>query len=307
MKGRNSLVTVLALFLIAGMVSAAEDTSESTIDIEISAETSVNVDPYAFAYTGVTPGTLADNSSEANNYYAFQIENIGSNNITDVWANVSQPADSPFATGDPTEYDAGNFIQLANDTGAGFWFVDRVEFPEVNTLVYLTDPNGAIPPAEADYTYGRIRNADQEYFWMIDNSSGVCDTSAIAAYIGNTPHNKTQSGTIDFSGADFQTLSFTEEGDWGVDTIDGGPLTGYCFAAYTDCTQIRLWKYNADAPGGGVGEPCVATPKYLQEDTRDGNLTSGDSVVVYIKLAVPLGVPVGPVTQGMLTIIASDA
>ncbi|MFH1834966.1 MAG: hypothetical protein ABH851_02125 [Methanobacteriota archaeon] len=237
----------------------------------------------------------------------MQIENIGSHNISKVWFNATYPESNPFATGEISD-DSANFVVLANESATvddEYFFINRKEYNETRSLVYLTDPNGVIPPA-ADWMYGRFRNASDEFFWMI-NKSDVCNKTK-NLYIGDLSHKKSSSGTIDFSGSGVVTIALAENGAYGVGDIDSGNLTGYCVAVNATCDNIFLYKWNMDMPGAGTD---CDNALYAHGDPDDdasvnGALVPGESIVMRIKVRVPYGVYEGSTTQGVITVIASD-
>jgi len=276
------------------------DSNESaTIEVNISSKVMVDITPSDFSWGAIDPGGVGDNDSEQNKYFAIQIENIGSQNITHVWFNASYPGYNPFGTGNNSA-DAGNFVVLSKNTSSDkFWFINRVEYNTTAELVYLRDPDGNMPPNASHYIYGRYHNASNEYFWMIDKTTNCNDSATI--YIGNTSHSKTQTGTTDFSGADIWTGPLNTYVNYGYDDIDGGPLNGLCVAVDSTCTRVFFSKWNADAPFH-----LCSNSNYAWNSTSDGNLVPGDSFAMNIKVYVPYGIYEGSTTGEIWAIVNND-
>ena len=300
------IVALLLLVAFMGMASAASDSANASVSVTISSVTWINIDPDVVSWTGVNPGTQTGVATGG--YYAIEIENIGSQNITKVWANATFENARPWGTGDPAAYNAGNFILLtANQSDSTLYFVNRIEFNESGTLVYLKDPTGALPPSH--YSYGRIRNASNEYFWMIDNAAGCNGVAPPSLLIGTVPHNRQQSGTTDFSGAGVTTVGLTQVNvggtNWGVGNINAGAFAGYCAAIDGACGRLWIYHWNMDAPGAGTASCTNA--KYLKSANgiSEGSLAPGAYFAANITLRVPYGVALGTI-NGVLTILASD-
>jgi len=300
----NVLIILMLLGALIGMASATTTENDATVSVTISSETFVNIDPDAFTWTGVNPGTQV--GVDTNGYHAILIENVGSQNITKIWANATYDTARPWGTGDPAAYNAGNFLMLtANDTDSHLYFVNRVEYNESGVLTYLKDPNGIMPPV--GFSYGRFRNASNEYFWMIEaGADNKCNTTGDIFRVGTVPHTRTQSGTTDFSGVADTELSLTTDATnngWAY-VAGSGATAGYCIAVKYNCGEVWFYHWNMDAPGAGA----CANAKYLKSATGlgDGSLAPGAYIGANITLAVPYGVAKGQIT-GVLTILASDA
>jgi len=277
----------------------ANDSESATITVNISSKVMVDITPASFSWSPVDPGDIGDNNTEANNYYAIQIENIGSKNITHVWFNASYPTSNPFGTG-TNSADAGNFVVLSKNTSSNeFWFINRVEYNTTEELVYLRDPDGNMPPNASHYIYGRYHNASNEYFWMIDKVTNCNESATI--YIGDNHHSKTQTGSTDFTNAsgDIDSFSLSTYENYGYADINTGPLNGLCVAVTHDCTRVFFSKWNADAPFH-----LCSNVNYAWDSTVDGQLVPGDSFAMNIKVYVPFGIYEGS-TSGTITAIVN--
>jgi hypothetical protein len=271
----------------------------------------VDVQPYALTWSPVDPGSVGDNDSETlgPNYFAVQVENIGSHNITHVWFNATFDPLSPFGRGSAIYTNAGNYVVLSNNTTSnkppedGFYFINRVEYNETTELVYLRDPAGNLPPNELAYTYGRFRNASNEYFWMINRPSGNCVYAAgMYIRIGNSSHTRTQTGNTNFQtgspSANYTEITLTPYAApaWAIGSIGSGPLKGYEVAVNSSCA-VFFSHWNKDGPFDTGSQAAYAF---------NGILTPGGSFAMAIKVYVPYGIYEGPSNQGIIWAIVND-
>ena len=310
------LLGVLFLAIIHGVSaqSGTNNTKSANVTVQITAVTMIDMNPSTLSYTAspgqacgrdITGGTCNETGS---NYFAIQVENIGSWNITQVWFNVSQPSQNPFAVGSNLYVDPGNFIALTtNESTDDFYFVDKKEYKAVRTIVYLKDPSGTMPANLTKYNYGRLHNASSEYFYMIENTStgAVCNATQISYIrIGVNPHTTTQVGSTDFSTGPsvnyIQINLTTRQGGGGqffaVGNITAGPLSGYAVAVENTTCVVRFAKWNKDFPFD------VGSANY----SFNGVLTPGDSLAKKIAVLVDNGIYTGSKT-GQLTAIAIGA
>ena len=303
-KGAKALVfasAVMAVILAAMLVSimeskayAASTTSNASVTVTIGAVTIVDVTPQTMDFGIAYPGSIDYNYTDGGvTLTQIQIENLGSTNITRVWFNVTQPATNPFGTGDPTAYDPANFLTLKRTTDTTYYFIDRKEWNSTYQIIYLKLPSNW-------KTYGKIRDANHEYFWTINGSLTACNETGNTLVIGLTPHNETQTGTIDLDTGNvwIGTINAGNVGDdWGI--VDAANVGGaqYCIAVYKDCSLLRVYKWNPDAP-----EAATCT---TDSDFNTGIMYPGDSIIADVALHVPYGVPQGTLSTGTLTVLAS--
>ncbi len=282
-----------------------DDSESANVSVNVNGLVAVDITPATFTWTGVDPGGVGDNNSEVNHFYALQVENIGSRNITHVWFNATYPTSSPFGVGSNANTNSGNYVVLANETSDNYQFINRVEYNATQVLVYLTDPNGNMPPDTSQFVYGRIHNASNEYFWMINKSaSGQCNGSA-KLYIGNKSHSKTSTGTVNFQSGEVYSYTLQAHpdvpGSWGYADINSGPFSGYCVAVTANCQQVFFSRWNADRPFDACSNSVYAWDSALK-----GPLTPGESFYMKIKVFVPFGIYEGSSNTGYITAIASS-
>jgi len=313
---RKLFFVFLILLAFAGFASAqagpvANDSEDAVVSVWISSVTWVNIDPDSLSYSGLTPGMETTASLEVSKYWAIEIENIGSQNITKLWANTTFETTRPWGSGDPTRYNAGNFILLtANSTDSNLYFVNRVEYNESDVLVYLKDPEGDMPVT--GWVPGRFRNSSNEYFWMVQNPATLgrgCNEST-SIRIGTVPHTRTQTGTVDFQAGPTTNVGLTTgtaptANEWAIGSVTAGAAPGYCVAVKYDCSQVWFYHWNMDAPGA-TNAACTQA-KYLNTATSRsvGSLAPGAYFASNVTLRIPYGVAQGNIT-GVLTIMASD-
>jgi hypothetical protein len=310
---RAALILLLLLFTSNFVSAQSNVTSIDTIQlwVTVSEKTMVDIQPDLLAWQNVPPGseTLV---SQAVGFpkEAVQIENIGSTNISYIWFNNSYPNNMPFGSGDPSEYDAGNFVIIRrNQSGADWFFPNRVEYNE-STIIYLQ-----LPSPESDWAHGRFRSANKEWFWAVNASSGVCNESNFR--IGKVVHNQSQLGSVDLRACDAgltatggnpcregdltaTTMAPYANGEWGWSDLYMGDNTNYenyTVAVYHNCSQqvtAMFYHWNKDAPGAQEG---AIHPEYFHAT----KLNPGEHIVANVKLRVPYGTAAGNIT-GALTV-----
>jgi len=300
------LFAIIAVLLVPSIVLGVTSSSPTNVTVQIASKTAADINPAEFIWLGVNPGSVGGPSEEVNNYYAIQIENIGSHNITKIWFNATYPSSRPFASGTNSTYDTGNFVVLAQEGTNNFYFPNRLEFNESRSIVYLRDPSGNLPVDGNSYSYGRFRNSSYEYFWMVSRGDNCVSQTF---YIGEDPHTETQTGTTNFQGATTDddgvcvvTLAAADDG-WCYADLSGATDPDCAKFGYTvyvkneTYDQVFFAHWNKDLLGGYGSN---------QQYFFNGNLVPGDSVIGLIRVFVPYGVYEGYIKTGILTVIVSD-
>ena len=304
--GALLIALALALFTTVKVKAqlAVNDTDIVNISVQIATKTMVDVNPAALTWIGVDPGSVGGPSQEIEgpNYFAIQIENIGSHNITHIWFNATYPASRPFASGTNSTYDAGNFVALRREGATtDFYFPNRLEFNESRSIVYLRDPSGNLPPSSA-YSYGRFRNTSYEYFWMVSRGAN-CDGQTF--YIGEDPHTESATGTTNFQGA-----TTADDGVCVVSLQASTARPGWCYSDLPDssndpdCAKFNYAVYVKNETYDQVffvhwNKDFSDTSNKI-EYFYEGNLVPGDSSIAYIRVYVPYGVYEGYVKTCLL-------
>lgn len=278
MKARSAVVALAVIGFVAP--TAAQGSDSAGVDVSVNEVTRVDINPTTLGYGGggsLSPKNFEPTSDDG--FVGVQVENSGSNNITQASVQNSQPLSRPFGTGFAGEYDAGNFIKVRPDNTTDFTigvggdgeigstdtadgdFTDgsgastssinadpskyhygaRVDFnasgPPTGTpqaLTYIT-----VPDDGSDYRYGRFREGDEEFFWVVEvrqgdtNDGNICDGEGVATggadlFVGAKPHTDTEIGTVDFTSdnsdqfTEYDLNSEDGSGDFGI--VDGVEL-----------------------------------------------------------------------------------
>ena len=339
-------LTVLLTGLGTGQqATSAQNTNDLNVSVEIGSKTIIDIQPKEFSWgrgSGILPGTQANSSDEANNYGQIMLENLGSNDIQQVWFNTTQPSQRPFGTGQAGNYDVGNFIALSNNGAAQF--VNRAEFgiDRSGGAVNNGDDGILYVNAPDNWDYGRFRNTSQEYFWTVDDT--VTDMGNSVFKIGYNPHNSTQTGSTDLSGdcdggdnpvadgnaCNSYSLSTVTSGgstyaytDLEVGAQDGTVVgTGlnndggqiYCAimeesqVTGTDRPKVNFVQWNKGMPGTGTGDCAMATNMTIGTDgvQSEPGIYPGDWLTMDIKANIPYGVVSGELNQGSLFVYANS-
>jgi len=98
--------------------SATYGWDRANITVTINQKTIVDITPEIMNFGLVDPGStvtaynVTDGTNNVIQLSQFEIENLGSTNLTHVWLNVTQPSTNPFGTGNANLYDPGNWIAV---------------------------------------------------------------------------------------------------------------------------------------------------------------------------------------------------
>ncbi|MFB6193230.1 MAG: hypothetical protein ABEK00_03175 [Candidatus Nanohaloarchaea archaeon] len=275
------------------------DTSQnesSDITVSVSSTTEIDVKPNSLTFTGLNIGTQTtkETSGESPRFGSFTIDNIGSEYIDRVWASATHPTSDPFGTGDPSAYDAGNFLQIkpsdasstavrGNDTV--YHYVNRYEFAnswsssrgEIPSYI-RADPGTVLSSGTAKDTYvGRLQAGNEWYFYTIvtGSTNDVCDGSGNAKLrIGQSVHSSSKFGTVDFraTASDYSNYTIKEtSGSYGLTgskvklnyTVGGSTVTRK-YDLLTRCT-----------PGATISQPHVIRTRYNVQAGDVADLTAG--------------------------------
>lgn len=324
-------MTLTLIALTVGMTATttaltSDDSENSTVQVQVASLTAIDVTPSLLDYNSINPGER-DEVDDAEGFTGVEVENIGSVNITQVWANATVPQDRPFGSGFATEYDAGNFIQI-NATGEGqagvvgpddyYSFVNRREYNESNDLNYIFTP-----PSPEEWRYGRFRAGDQEFFWAVNTSiSGSgCDADADSDdfRVGTAAHNETKTGSNDFTdgSGEYYSRALTDvpglESSERLATDVWLNVPGQSNRTYdvvVNCgsqTYTTRTRYNVQMDGATDLALDGATARHLVNATAGGagELQPGDHFSIDMAVSVPLGVANGDVSDGLFRILVN--
>lgn len=275
----------------------SNDTDTAGVSVSVNNQTIINIVPSNWTISAINPGSAAVNTS-------FNLENLGSSNITLIWASVSQPTANPFG-GSASGFNAGNYIALRNYTGIGgsaqsnFQLIDTIEFNE-STPSYITTHSSC-----SAVSFGKIRNASSEYFWcVIEGGSGNFTNGTLR--IANNFHSDTQLGTTNLN-TDSTAITISASGaiDPSVDEVTGTipgshPLGPACvrLGIQGGSLTVRYFKWNAD-----LLADCTDYP-YIFTHTDSNRFGPGQILPLDIAVFVPYGASAGSMSMGILTITA---
>jgi len=304
----------LLLFLVPSITvtlsqfkEQADATDTAVVNVSIQGVNAVDINPINFTWANLpVPRNYTESGPKA-----FQVENIGSTNITHIWASTTNPTSNPFGTGVATNYDAGQFVVLINSSSSSYEWVlypNTVFFNESVPTYIVNKPSGW----NNGGLFTRIRTAGwesdegEEYFVFVVNGTQNCTDGTV--YIGKDPHTKTKTGSIDFSDpANYVSFGLTSTNDkkWGYKGPIGdyGSINNYIDKYYVlvpyDCKNITLigWSRRYDTTAG------IDIGYYL----FTGTLEPGAALDYLISVVIPYGVAQGDVKTGTLTIYATTA
>ena len=293
------------------VVDALNSTDTAVFDISVATQAAIDINPNSTSWSSINPGNYTEPVD-------FRLENIGSVNITEIWADTTNPSSNPFGTDNPTAYDVGNFIQISNDSGSNYYFVDNLDFNGTR-LPYATYPSSNV-------AQGRFRFGEQEYFWAVVNQTapnipGGCASSPAGGggtsttfYISSFPHNRTATGDTTLTDNSVVVQNNTA-GTWGMGNLpaitgltnSSSTTTGYCVAVNSACTQVRIFKYQkyiGSDPTDDTGRCTTDSGLYVATGTNA--IAPGAGFNIKIRAAVPFGVSDGSLTTGTLTLKATS-
>lgn len=298
MKKIAIFVLVLAL-LVATLASAQSSTNTATVDVTVDvtveSQTWIDILPEGWNLGTVNPATTWYN-------YTFEVENIGSTNITTIEANNSYPTSNPFAKGIAANYNAANFLALKLNSSTTFYFANYVEYNDTDTW----DFRWVTWPTTNVVSKGRFRIAGNEYLWALAHGGAVGNCTNGTIYIGTSPKTYDTLGDTDLSGDSHTLISGGTYGCWDVSGV-AAELNGHMVWVSLDCTQVALVKYNKDVgPFRDSGDKCT-NDVYLFSGTGDAALQPGEVENIDLRMTIPYGVRAGAVSQGTLTLTASGS
>lgn len=351
MKNYGKAAAIVTFLTVAALATPAvgQDTEETTnVSVTVDSTTRVDLSPENLDYTdnsGVNPGNFDDTSDSG--YNGVEIENSGSSNITNIYFNTSHPGSvepnstaRPFGTGGPSNYDAGNFIQLnpVQELGGGvagsdgYQYSSRLEFNESNELSYVQ----ADTLGDGNTRYGRYRAANESFFWVISDVDGSSTTNgnncdgngASNLYVGFNAHSETQTGTVDFdggsAGTDYHEIDISPSSNSDYGRVNETEFKAYegdkNYTAFTYCgtsaesgsdsTHVYFNKWEVEDPEGDGQNPATTNSalSYILNAAsaeNDNALQPGEHFTVKTRVSVPYGVATGSVEEGNLEVIVS--
>ncbi len=283
----------LLILLLAGLAAGA-DYDEVIIGINITQQLSIDVTPNTTNWTGLNIG-------ETGTPQYFIVTNVGSLNISTLRANISNDNTNPYGTGNPLNYNAGEFI-LLNTSSSGFHYINKKNWYE-SVPGDVTTPTDWTEGPDTGY-FGIIRTAStvgQNYYFFTNDTGGSdCHSGSARLLLGNDPKTVSQQGSINFSDSNEYTQIDLDTS--GIGSVATGSLSGHCVVVTSDCSTATLFKWNTDLEtSGGCANEADFYP------STEPEIAPGGSTSFWLEPKIPNGVPDGDVHQGTLTIIATSA
>jgi len=299
-RGLKIIGTLVAFTLIL-LIGASKSQNSDTLNVSITVSSvlAIDVDPNETSFT-LDPGS-------ASNEFNFIVKNIGSATINKIKANVTMATSNPYGTASSSNFDAGDFILITNDSSETqpFYYVSSIFYNE-SKPDYVTPPNGWSEGWNSGY-FIRIRTVNfngtgegEEYYAFTNASvNGNCSDGKII--IGLLPHTRTRTGTTDFSsGSDYIEFTLTSNsaktGGWTALSGFGSKLDNHYIYVNASCDYVVLYRWNLDVDGetnNGGGD-------YLFQ----GTLNPGEYLNWKLEARVPYGVAAGSLKTGVITFIA---
>ena len=279
-----ALFGLLALFALPKSVSAQTD-SNTTVYVSVQSVSQITLAPAVLSFLSM-PGHNAGTKF-------LDIQNTGSNNVTNIYAYVSTLLDEPYrpyGTSNATNYSAGGVIVFENNSFNKFFFAGRLEWNESAQPSNMVTGSVNSPAA-----WGFFRNTSYEYNWLVGNGTrGFCNNTgaqfAISDYVDNgTAVTRTPQSPFTLDGGDYSFGYFSV-------TRATAPLYQSCVAVSYDCTRIYIYKYD-ERPGFST----CNNANYIQTQ----NLIAGQVHTLTLDAYLPLGIPNGNLNTTTFTAVAT--
>jgi len=341
-KHANTLgVVLLALATVIGMASTASaatvDDDESTnVTVTVSAETALDVKPDDLQYD-TSVGTLVNNSNRG--FDAVKVENSGSEDISEVWLEVTTPSTDPFGQGDTQAHNSANMLKVKpRDNTATeirgdeteYHYVTRAEFFESDMPLIQTGDDWE-SEGYSEFLTGRMRYGDDEFNYVVATNGNTCDGSGSPSAkmrVADTPNTPTALGTYDFSddGTDYTQYNITDASNsaYGITqqavslTMTDGSVEDYdvltaCADGATsgDYSEEHVLVNRYDIQAGSSDDLQAndgsVTEQILRSTNTDDDLFPGASFTVDTAVHTPRGVPAGSLSEGTMSILATTS
>jgi hypothetical protein len=304
-KENTVLLSGLLVTLLLAGLAVAQNSDTATVDVSISASMILDVNPNETSWSSLSIGGTSS-------YATFYIENIGSQDISNVEANVTGNDTRPYGASTAGAFDAGNFLML-NSSGAPvtageMFYIYKREFNETQPT-FVTPPTDWLGSGNDEdvSTFVKFKSAiygstdGQEYYMFANRSGANDDCTTGVLYIGNVNHTKEWTGSIDFTNAaHYFTETATDGGDgYGYINLTeaGHDLDYYCVRVSANCQTVDFFHWDVDTDSGAN---CNA-----DEYVYTGTLAPGSNFEVYLQARIPFGVASGSAETAILSFVAS--
>jgi len=302
MNKKLTAITLVAITLGMVATTSAQDTSSSNeVTANVTSTVAMDVKPETLSYPDLTVGQVSTESNRS--YGGVSIANTGSEYIDQIWLETSYPDTRPFGTGDPTAYNAGNFMTVKPESrddiatqgdNETYHFVNRKEFEDSNYPNFIrtepTDADGGDIGSNdvSDHQVGQFRFGDEWFYYDIptgadDQCNGAGANSPDVIRIGQTSHTQSEDGTVDFRNDGTAGLDDYQEYSLSTTGTDAYGVTNnsveFDFRSGNNQTYDIL---TACTGNTGVSEPHVVLNRYNVDFNQTSDLTSTGSISNYI-------------------------
>lgn len=304
------LATTASLFTVAGAQTASNDTN---VTLSVAEETSVTVTPSLFNFSGMT---LAETNFSDIQALRLKIENTGSTNLTNIYANPdinSSEQNNPLGTGQSEEYAAGRFLWISNTSANDFGFYQAGHLTWNNTEQAGGEPTGVTGKDAGSQAVGYYRNATGNYLWeIVDNTAdpGKCNTTSaymeIKTVQDDGSNRDLETNIVQYNAQVADTNPFILLGSTGpavgVEPLSGGPLDGHYGAIAKGCDRALFFRWSQPTDVPTISD--TSTP-YLVGNSSSDHIEPGVTWTARLGAAVHRGVPTGDTNRTLLTITAT--
>lgn len=291
----SGIFTFFLSFLVYLPFADAQTTRTVTIEVSITGVSQITVNPTYLTFYGITPGTASQESK-------IDITNTGSLNVSQIYVypdTIDDEAVRPYGIANSTYYAAGGVLVLRNETNLTRYWAGRLEWNSTEDISNMVKTAVSSPRA-----WGFLRNASNEYNWLVGNGTPTVGGNAILC--NRTDAQFAIEDDVDNGTSASRTPTTTDitndgaSGNYAYFSIGGSrqALRNHCVAVYSDCSKIYIYKYDKRS-----GFSTCLNSAYLQEF----NLMPGEVHTMNISVWMPLGIPAtnGSLNQSTLTITSS--
>jgi hypothetical protein len=279
------LATTVALLVctVPTAVLAAYNTTD--VDVNVSELSQITLYPSYLNWTLITVGTSGGNKS-------ITLKNTGSVNVSSIYAWVDTLADEatrPYGSSSASSYAAGGVLAIANETSDRFYYLGKLEWNWTEDI-----PNHDWSAVTTPVSWGYFRNMSNDYVWLLGSGTGGRCNESDAQFAIETAIDTGAADTRNPVGPILMTPSPDER--WGYAAIGSGTLSGYCVAAYHDCSKIYIYNFDKRTNFTGCGNTDLLV---------GGQFAPGQTTVLTVNAWVPRGIPAGNLTRATLTVEAT--
>ena len=278
------IILVSLILFIQTNKPVTASSNQTDIDVNVSSLAQITLSPTYLNWTQLSAGSTGG-------YKNITITNTGSVNVTNIYSwvdTITDESERPYGSSNASKYAAGGVLTLENEGDSTYYYLGKQEW---NWTADIPSHDwSAVTNATA---WGFFKNITNEYVWVLGNgTAGLCNNSGAQFSI----ETDVDIGTVSTRTPDNTFSLINGDYNWAYAAITTGPLTGYCVAAYSNCSRIFI--YNFDKRNNFT---VCANSDYL----TTSQFTPGKTMIVRVDAWVPRGIPAGNMTTATLTVEAS--